>query len=69
MSLPVIILFQNPGQVTFAEIPITMANTLNEPLPMNHPVAVIKTSNSAIFFRKFFTVYKYFERGRELPLW
>lgn len=41
-------LVQNPGQVTFAEIPISVANTFDEPSSMNHPAAVIKTSTATI---------------------
>jgi putative transposase len=41
-------LVQNPGQVTFAEIPISMTNTFDEAASMNRPAAVIKTSTATI---------------------
>lgn len=40
----------NPGQISFAEIPISVPNTFDQPLSMNHPAVVIKTSTATIAF-------------------
>lgn len=46
-TAPVLPAVVNP-QVAFAEIPISVPNTFDEPLSMNHPAAVLKTSTATI---------------------
>jgi putative transposase len=38
----------NHGQIAFAEIPISMKNTFDEPASISHPAVVITTTNATI---------------------